>query len=189
MKEEIKATYRPYVPALSTAFDAMTLFAFNLFLLTSLPCPLQSRPHRLSLPVSTGLWPSLNNSASLSLQLSWVFKAQPSLTLLFPTCSSPERADLFSAGHWQLYQHYTDGFQICNLTSQTLWAGGTARHPHWHILPSAQNLTCLLWKTGFLLHLFHFHWFITSRSTSKPKSQLWLFHLLYYLYGRHQILE
>ena len=28
MKEEIKATYRPYVPALSTAFDAMTLFAF-----------------------------------------------------------------------------------------------------------------------------------------------------------------
>lgn len=28
MKEEIKATYRPYVPALSTTFDAMTLFAF-----------------------------------------------------------------------------------------------------------------------------------------------------------------
>ena len=28
MKEEIKATYRPYAFALSTTLDAMTLFAF-----------------------------------------------------------------------------------------------------------------------------------------------------------------
>ena len=119
-----------------------------------------------SLPVSTGLRRLLNILPRPPSNCTGCSRLSPNLTFPFSTYSSPERADLFSAGHWQLYQHYADEFQICNLTFQTLLAADTARHAHWHVLPSAQNLTYFLWKTGF-----YFNFSISIDSSPAFQSQ------------------
>lgn len=143
IKEEIKAVY-------------------GAFLSASITCSLQSWPPQPPSPLSP-----------LASDLCWIF------CLLLPPAILGVQGSLYCSPHSLLPRQWvssqlasdscinTEEFQVCNLTFQALLGAGMARHPSWHIQPSAQNLTHFLWETGFY---FHFSTYIDASPSFRSQN-------------------
>lgn len=159
----------------------MTLLAFLLISLTSTTLPLQSRPHRLSLPVSTGLWPSLNNScflvppAVLCSRLSLVSLYVSHTLLLWESRSFSWPLTVVSTLLWWI----SPVTQIPDSISWRNCKTSSLAHP---ALSSEFNMFSV--KNRFFASTFSSPLIHHQPFNLKLKSQLWLFHLLYYLHGR-----